>query len=169
MSNKRIRKKQITQREASLTLAAGTAEPLYSTRSIVVAVPCPRCDKTTLHRTYIPALGAMNGTVHCSRCRYEASYMSSLANAMTSDPLPIDYSAARETSLQSLKERKRIPRPEQPKGWARIPIYFAVFESYLSAWIRPRTIRIALPVPAGAHWAHTARAAGRRLASVFSR
>jgi hypothetical protein len=170
MANKRIRKKQLTRREASLSRASGKSDSLYSPRTILVAVPCPRCAKTTLHRTYIPALGTMNGTVHCSRCRYEGSYMSSLANAMTaSDPLPSQLSSASEMTLQSLKERRRVPRLQKPSGWASLAGFVVVLGSYFSAWMRPRSIRIALPSRGGPQWAHTARAAGRRLVSVFTR
>src|SRR5687768_7762194 len=79
MSNKRIRKKHVVRREAALSETSGEVRSLYEPRRLDVAIPCPSCSRFTLTRTYLPALGTMNGTVDCRRCDFHDQYVHALA------------------------------------------------------------------------------------------
>lgn len=87
MSKKRIQKKRALQAERDLVEATGKVTPLYAIRHATVTVPCPACAHATMERRYIPAIGGMNGSVCCPRCKLEAPYVDVLTRAM-GDELP---------------------------------------------------------------------------------
>jgi hypothetical protein len=67
-------------------------------------MPCPECRRFTLMRTYLPGLGAMNGTVACNRCEYRDQFANTLEVDMrAADPLP-------ETFTPQKREHANVPR-----------------------------------------------------------
>src|SRR5438552_3469691 len=100
----------------------------YTVETIMVAVPCPCCGADSLVRTYIPALGSLNGDVVCKACNFEDSYVGSLASAMPADPLPSDLvSQPPQKSILDREVEQAKPRPGRlPPPVAEIAVFLVM-------------------------------------------
>jgi hypothetical protein len=150
MSNRRIRKKQAARDELA---HFGAGKP-YSPHTVVVEVPCPTCAAPTLQRTYIPALGTLNGAVRCGKCGFEDSYLASLANVMSeTDPLPEYMTPPKGILAVNHPERREVA--EQSKWEVRVTRFRALmrglqwfmqsFPSVLRAQLRLLRLRLVRP------------------------
>ncbi len=140
----------------------------YAAKTIVVAVPCPKCGGETLERTYIPVLGSMNGDVRCEKCGFEDSYVASLASAMPADPLPMGFVVRPmpSTFLLDIEESKKN-RAIKITWLQRVAYFFTMFFSAMSRALSPARRPLTLssrPRPLA-----RPRAIHRRLASVIGR
>lgn len=106
MANKRQRRKREKTRESELSSVMGQSDSLYAIRKLIVTLDCPCCAHPTLERRFLPAVGSLNGTVACPRCKHEAPYAEVLARSMEcEDPLPPAYQTpTAPVALMSLDE-----------------------------------------------------------------
>ena len=119
MANRRIHKKWAARRSAELERLDGVTQSIYAPRTCVVNIPCPACARGCLTRTYIPALGSMNGSVECPKCEYKDTFMATLAeNMIGDDPLPPvlvnSYARPRSVPTEQELEITIAPSADEP-------------------------------------------------------